>query len=234
MLTALLTLAIQTLAAQPNRFGLPACDASTQHLVTRSAFNLCLSDTHKIPLWSAYELTPSMLHAVSGHRYSFRHDAALAATNADYRNSGYHRSHLVPASDVASNSDAVRESYLLSNAVPQLPELNLSAWRKIENDIRRLAAHSDAVYVVTGALFDCAFPHIGVNRIAVPCATYKVVLALNGEETTAFAVVLANQPGATRRTLSVRELERRAGLDFFPALPTVLQDRIETSTHSLR
>ncbi len=221
MAAALLLLAgIQILTAQPNRFGLPACDAPTQHLITRTAFTLCLSGEHKTPLWTAYELTPAMLHHSSTPRQSFRHDPALAATNADYRNSGYHRSHLVPAADVAYNPEALRDSYLLSNAVPQLPELNLSAWRKIENDIRKLAARSDALYIITGALFDCpGLTHIGPNQVAVPCATYKAVLAIQGDQKIAFATVLTNQPGATRETTTIREIESRAALHFFSALP---------------
>ncbi len=229
MLTALLLLAtLQTASAQPDRFGLPACNAPDQQLSQRTAFTICLSATHNIPLWAAYELTPAMLNA-SAPRQSFRHDPALSATNTDYRNSGYHRSHLVPASDVAANPEAVRDSYLLSNAVPQLPELNLSAWRKIENAIRRLAAHSEALYIITGTLFDCggSVAHIGANQIAVPCATYKAVLALQGGAKITYAVILPNESAATRQTASIRDLESRTGLNLFPSLPIEEQNTIE-------
>ncbi|MBI4902114.1 MAG: DNA/RNA non-specific endonuclease, partial [Acidobacteria bacterium] len=157
MLLTILLLAIQTLSAQPNRFGLPACTAPDQQLATRSAFTLCLSNSHRVPVWTAYQLTPEMLEAPSAPRQHFRRDPELssAASDADYRNSGFHRSHVVPARDLASSPDALRESYYLSNAVPQLPELNMSAWRKIENDIRKLAAQNDSLIILTGALFDC-------------------------------------------------------------------------------
>ncbi|MBI4906669.1 MAG: hypothetical protein HY820_23780, partial [Acidobacteria bacterium] len=58
MVTSLLFLAIQTLSAQPNRFGLPTCTAPDQQLATRSAFTICLSNTHRVPVWTAYQLTP--------------------------------------------------------------------------------------------------------------------------------------------------------------------------------
>ncbi|MBI4903901.1 MAG: DNA/RNA non-specific endonuclease, partial [Acidobacteria bacterium] len=108
MVTALLLLAIQTLSAQPNRFGLPACDAPDQQLATRSAFTLCLSNTHRVPVWTAYQLTPEMLEAPSAARQHFRRDPELAAsaTDTDFRGSGFHRSHLVPARDLASSPDA--------------------------------------------------------------------------------------------------------------------------------
>ncbi|MBI4904376.1 MAG: DNA/RNA non-specific endonuclease, partial [Acidobacteria bacterium] len=94
MLLTTLLLAIQTLSAQPNRFGLPACDAPDQQLATRTAFTLCHSNTHRAPLWTAYQLTPEMLDAPSAPRQHFRRDPELAssAADVDYRNSGFHRS----------------------------------------------------------------------------------------------------------------------------------------------
>ncbi|MBI4902647.1 MAG: DNA/RNA non-specific endonuclease [Acidobacteria bacterium] len=97
MLLTSLLLAIQSLSAQPNRFGLPACTAPHQQLATRTAFTLCLSNTHRVPIWTAYQLTPEMLDAPSAPRQHFRRDHELpaSATDADYRRSGFHRSHLV-------------------------------------------------------------------------------------------------------------------------------------------
>ncbi|MBI4903032.1 MAG: DNA/RNA non-specific endonuclease, partial [Acidobacteria bacterium] len=227
MLLTTLLLAIQTLNAQPNRFGLPTCTAPDQQLATRTAFTICHSNTHRVPVWTAYQLTPEMLDAPSAPRHHFRRDPKLAssATDADYRNSGFHRSHLVPARDLASSHEALRESYFLSNAVPQLPELNISAWRKIENDIRKLASHSDSLIILTGTLFDCDnIQHIGPNHVAVPCATFKIAIALSGGTKSAYAVILPNHPAATRQTVSIREIETRAALDFFSALPTPEQD----------
>ncbi|MBI4906112.1 MAG: DNA/RNA non-specific endonuclease [Acidobacteria bacterium] len=237
MLFTILLLATETLNAQPGRFGLPACDAPDQQLATRTAFTLCHSNSQRVPLWSAYELTPEMLDAPSAARQHFRRDPEFAssATEEDYKRSGFHRSHVVPARDLASSPDALRESYYLSNTVPQLPELNLSAWRKIENDIRKLAAQSDSLYILTGVLLDCdTIRHIGPNQIAVPCAMFKIVLSIKGDTKSAYAVILPNQPGATRQTVSIREIETRASLDFLSALPTSEQDTLESITAPLR
>ncbi|MBI4910675.1 MAG: DNA/RNA non-specific endonuclease [Acidobacteria bacterium] len=236
MLLTILLLAIEPLNAQPNRFGLPACDAPDQQLAARTAFTLCPSNTHRVPLWAAYQLTPEMLNG-SAPRQHFRRDPEFAssATDGDYRNSGFHRSHLVPALDLASSPDALRESYYLSNAVPQLPTLNMSAWRKIENDIRKLAAQSDSLIILTGTLFDCDnIQHIGPNHVAVPCATFNIAIALSGETKSAYAVILPNQPAASRQTVSIREVEQRAGLDFLSALPEAEQDTLESTTTPLR
>ncbi|MBI4905332.1 MAG: DNA/RNA non-specific endonuclease [Acidobacteria bacterium] len=236
MLTILL-LAIQTLNAQPGRFGLPACDGPDQQLASRTAFTLCHSNSRRVPVWTAYQLTSDMLDASSAPRRHFRRDPDLAssASDADYRNSGFHRSHLVPARDLASSPNALRESYYLSNAVPQLPELNMSAWRKIENDIRKLAAHSDMLIILTGTLFDCdIIQHIGPNQIAVPCATFKVAIAIRGKTKFAYAVILANERSASRQNVSVREVEQRSGLNFFSALTSLEQEALESTALPLR
>ena len=64
MRTALFALlAAAHLAAQADRFGLPACSAVDQQLAVRAAFTLCHSNAKKVPVWTAYELTPDKLHA---------------------------------------------------------------------------------------------------------------------------------------------------------------------------
>ncbi|MBI4906899.1 MAG: DNA/RNA non-specific endonuclease [Acidobacteria bacterium] len=111
--------------------------------------------------------------------------------------------------------------------------MNLSVWRRIENDIRKLAAQSDALYILTGALFDCGnIQHIGRNQIAVPCATYKVILSTKGDTKSAYAVILPNQPGATGQTVSIREVEARTSLDFLSAIPSARTEPTRINHHS--
>jgi endonuclease G len=82
---------------------------------------------------------------------------------------------LVPAADVASSEQAVRDSFLLSNVLPQNSSLNSGKWRLLEKAIRRLAADSDLVVVFTGPIFCTKMERIGANRVAVPCQLYKVL-----------------------------------------------------------
>lgn len=169
LLLALLPL----LAAQPDRFGAPNCDAPQFELAVRSGFHICHDSARKVPLWTAYELTPQHLHQPALPRPShFSADRLLArpgATNAGYTRSGFHRGHLIPARDLSYSQESLRATFLLSNAAPQNPSLNAGRWRQLEAAVRALAASSDAIYVVTGTLFD-AFesPTIGPNRVAVP------------------------------------------------------------------
>jgi endonuclease G len=131
----------------------------------------------------------------------------------------------------------MRDSFLLSNALPQNSSLNSGKWRLLEEAIRRLAADADFVVVFTGPIFCATVERIGANRVAVPCQLYKVVLAARGAELTAFAAILPNDSnpagGLDEFATSVAEVERRTGLDFFGALPLALQHSLESSVQRL-
>jgi len=136
----------------------------------------------------------------------------------------------VPALD----RDNSPETFLLSNAAPQTPSLNLGKMRQIENLIRTLAASSDSVTVITGTLFESPTPEtIGLNQVAVPTHFYKAILIhRNGQHSMLAAIV----PNATRITAplshfltTVDEVERRSALDLFSSLPDAEEAALEAS-----
>jgi endonuclease G len=159
-------------------FGSPACPGEP---ADRVFFFLCYSPAHKIPLWVAHNLTPEQLDGAAASRPSrFRQDRGLASPSApdrDYRSSGFHRGHLVPAADFSS-PEAVRATFLLSNVVPQTPSVNTGLWRRLENAVRRAAGAADRVHIFTGTLFEGEPKTIGPNQVAVPSHTYKVILLI--------------------------------------------------------
>ncbi|MBS1827500.1 MAG: DNA/RNA non-specific endonuclease [Acidobacteria bacterium] len=229
----LLIALLPILTAQPDRYGLPACQAPNHELVVHEAFTICHDSAHKVPAWTAYELTAAQLQIPATPRPShFRADHTLqfhGATNTDYTHSGFHRGHLVPARDIANS----RETFLLSNAAPQQPSLNLGRWRQLEDAVRRLAVNADALYIITGTLFTSAPEAIGPNHVAVPSHFYKAILAVHGEQKQVFAIILPNaanlrQPLAGFAT-TVDEIESLTGLDLFPALSETDQAILEQS-----
>jgi DNA/RNA endonuclease G (NUC1) len=119
-------------------FGSPACPGEP---AGRVFFFTCHSPAHKTPLWVAHTLTPEQLDGAAPRPSRFRQDRDLASRSAadrDYRSSGFHRGHLAPAADFPS-PEAVRATFLLSNAVPQTPSANTGPWRRLENAVRRAA-----------------------------------------------------------------------------------------------
>ncbi len=117
-----------------------------------------------------------LLSPTSTRRAYFRRDHYLSipgALLAGYRSTGFSRGHLVPARDVAHDEEALRDSFLLSNAVPQNSVMNRSSRSRLENQVRKLAEEADSVIVVTGAIFTERPDRIGAGGVAVPSALYK-------------------------------------------------------------
>ena len=243
MKLAALHLLASLLLAQPSRFGAPVCLGPERELADHAFFLLCHDSIRKVPSWTAHELTPHRLPAATSHSRYFRHDTALAgpiARNADYRGSGYSRGHMVPAEDLAWSGEAIRSTYVLSNAVPQVQGVNAGLWRELETAVREIAARSDAVYIVTGPIFAASgIEFIGAGQVAVPTHTFKVVLALDGVGKTMYAAIVPNTAACRGRalgefTVTVDEVERQTGLDFFGALDDDEERRLQSARHDFR
>ncbi|MBI3208303.1 MAG: DNA/RNA non-specific endonuclease [Candidatus Solibacter usitatus] len=217
---------LPVLSAQPDRFSTPACTGPGRELAARSTFLICYDSNLRVPVWTGYELTRERIHGSARRPHGFQHDYGLSGVSAydsDYRNSGYSRGHMAPAADFAWSDEAIRATFLLSNAVPQVQAVNQGAWSTIERAVRRIAATADAVYVFTGVLFeDEKQQRIGARQVAVPSHTYKVVLAIKGDSKTMYAAIVPNADvrGEAMENFmaSVEEVECRTGFDFFSAL----------------
>ncbi|MFN7920355.1 MAG: DNA/RNA non-specific endonuclease [Bryobacteraceae bacterium] len=227
------------LLAGPADLGLPACSGPAEELANRTAFVLCHSADRKTAVWTVYELRSAIQTPAAARPKHFRRDTALAtpgAADSDYRNSGWVRGHLVPAADL-SGEQALRDSFLLSNAVPQDGSLNSGKWRLLEDRVRSLAAEADFVIVFTGPVFCSDSVRIGVNNVAVPCALFKVAVASRNAHLTAYAAILPNtgNPTESLRSFytSVAEVERQTGLDFLSALPAKEKAALEASVEPI-
>ena len=226
------------LLAQPARFGSPVCSGPERELADHSHFLLCHDSARKVPLWTAHEIIPHRLPTVATRPRYFRQDTA--ARNADYRGSGYSRGHMVPAEDFSWSDEAIRSTYVLSNAVPQLQSVNAGVWRELELAIREIAARSDATYVVTGPIYvGREIESIGAGQVAVPTHFFKAVLALEGAHKTMYAAIVPNAPSSRRRsldefTVTVQEVERQTGLDLFSALDDEQERQLEMASPRFR
>jgi endonuclease G len=185
--------------------------------------------------WVLYCLSADEVLAKVGHRRdNFRPDPAVptgSATLADYRGSGLDRGHLAPAADMAWSQEAMDESFFMSNMSPQPPAFNRGIWKELEDQVRSFAVAAGELWVTTGPLLEEGLPRIGASGVSVPRAFYKVLLVLEPRpRELAFLLPADAGPAPLERfVLTVDELERRSGLDFYPALPDSLERRLEAT-----
>ncbi|MDX2154841.1 MAG: DNA/RNA non-specific endonuclease, partial [Bryobacteraceae bacterium] len=159
--------------------------------------------------------------------------ALPAALDSDYRHSGFSRGHLAPAADFAWSPDALRATFLLSNAVPQIQSVNAGVWSRLEAAVRSLAAHADALYVFTGPLFEGDPQTIGEGRVAVPTHLFKAVLVVRHRQRTMLAAIVPNSPfprtPLAHFLTTVDDIEARTGLDLFSALDDEEERALESA-----
>jgi endonuclease G len=161
------------------------------------------------------------------------------AENADYGASGYDNGHMAPANDFTRSVEAMKATFILTNAVPQKHGVNGGKWAQLEGAVHDLAAENGTAWILSGPVFAGKTPKtIGPHEVAVSTHTYKVVLLVrpNGEKET-FAFVLPNidKPTGTISdyTFSVNQVEKLTGLNFYDVLPVAEQNKLERAVNGL-
>jgi endonuclease G len=221
----------------PIAFAQPACDAPARRLLDHSFFRICYDSSLKAPVWSEYQLRPEHLAgAAAPRRANFRRDPSApfpTAANADFRSSGHSRGHLVPAADFAWSAEAHQATFFLTNVIAQKQSVNAGRWRVLENAVRRIAATADSVLVFSGPLFDSeTIEFLAPGGVAVPTHTYKVLLAVQAGRRSMFAAIIPNTENPSQPlncfAVTVDEVERRTGFDFFAFLEDAEEDALES------
>ncbi|WP_051296197.1 DNA/RNA non-specific endonuclease [Eisenibacter elegans] len=212
-------------------FGLPAY-SDKDVVVRHSAFALSYNEAHEQADWVAYRLKKNNLRGGVERTDDFRPDPKIptqSATPADYRGSGYDRGHLAPAGDFKYSEKAMSETFFMSNMSPQAPDLNRGIWRILEEQIRTWVRRDGEYFIVTGPILKGGrFQKIGKNNVSVPKEYYKVIL--DPKTPKAIAFIMRNE-GSDKDlqtfVVTIEEVERRTGIDFFPMLPNDLAQELE-------
>ena len=124
------------------------------------------------------------------------------------------------------------DCFSLANMVPQKKSLNSGAWNKLEQKVRNWAMRDSALIVITGPIINKQDLDntIGVSKVVVPGSIYKVILAHHASPMRAIAFIYPNEKpmgGLEKHIVTVDDVERATGLDFFSTLPDDIENKIE-------
>ena len=202
-------------------------------LVRYDAFDVHFNSERGIANCALYELVNNELYGTVERGNEFTADPGVKGCPLpeDYAGSGFERGHLVPAGDLKWNGTAMRQSFMLTNVGPMHKALNEGGWAKLEEKVREWTARDSALLVFTGAVVSDGDTTLASGRVKVPSAYYKVILApcVRPMRVIAFIYPNGHSGGRLRQyAVSVDEVERRTGLDFFPTLPPEEQQRLES------
>ena len=206
-----------------------------EKIIRRSSYTTSYNSDTKCPNWVAWHLTKSHTYGkVQRSNEKFTEDTSAGssrATDWDYYNSTYDRGHMCPAGDNKWDSTAMTETFLFTNICPQNHALNKYEWNDLEIRCREWARRYGAVDIVCGPVYyaDQTPRYIGSNKVRVPDAFFKVVLCRQGNGK-AIGFLYKNNGKKVKMTDAVRtvdQIERITGIDFFPQLDDVTEDRVE-------
>jgi endonuclease G, mitochondrial len=228
------TTLLASVVAAGQQYELPV-QAPREQLIRHTFFSLSYSEGYELPSWAAYQLTPDQAKATGTCREKYTEDRMVTtgtSSTKDYRDAGFIMAQLVPCEDMFISPGAVEESFLMSNVVPQKPAFNKFIWKTNEKLVREWAKEGNTLYIVAGpVLADAPFGSFGPNKVSIPTRYYKAVLDVHGERAIGF-LFRNNVASGTPKSfaISVDELEKITGLDFYPSLPDDLEQAVESSS----
>jgi endonuclease G, mitochondrial len=206
-----------------------------EQVVYHSGFTLSYNEIHEQASWVAYELTAEELIKKVNRSNNFKIDPKIktgSALPSDYSRSGYDRGHLAPAADLSWSQTTMRESFYMSNMSPQKPGFNRGIWKKLESYVRQWAYENKSIYVVTGGILSTVKTSIGESNVGIPLYYYKVILDYTQPEIKGIGFILPNTSNSKplqNFAVSIDEVERRTGIDFFYNLPDIDEQKIEST-----
>lgn len=153
-----------------------------------------------------------------------------------YSHTGYDRGHLAPNYIISRlyGRKAQKQTFLMTNIVPQRPRLNQLVWQRLEEiEADHIAPALEALRVTTGPIFGEDPERIG-NGPAIPVAFYRLWLdRLPDGRLRAMAFIVPQTVRGDERLdqfiVSVDRVEARAHINFYPALPDAMESRIEST-----
>lgn len=159
-------------------------------------------------------------------------------TLADYRNSGYDRGHICPSADRLYSQDVNEQTFYMSNMHPQLHAFNAGIWDNMENQVRawNVSAFRDTLFVCKGGTINSNLKQVKTHTnsgLIVPKYFFMAILCKkNGKyKAIAFWTTHTDTKSSDKKpydyTLSIDELEKKTGIDFFCNLPDDIENEVE-------
>lgn len=201
-----------------------------------NGFTVSFNKDNHTPNYVSWELldTETDGPAPRSNRFLTDYDVEGCPQTSDYTRSGYDRGHMAPSADMKWSTEANADCFTLTNICPQAKALNTGAWKTLEQKCRLWARRDSALCIVAGPIYsDSDNQRLGPTGVRVPSAFFKVIIApyLQSPRGIGFIYPNMSSPGNMKDySMTIDEVERITGYDFFHNLPDQLENQIESAT----
>ena len=209
--------------------------STTNTMVRHQYYMLSYNEPFEQAEWVAYKLRKQHLTHDDRERPHFIEDPKVKSKSADWRNyrgSGYDRGHLCPAGDRRFSEYAYNETFYTSNITPQDRDFNAGVWNRLEQQARFWCKKYGDLTIITGGVLEAGLEEIGDEDVDVPDAFYKIVVRGEGDSSQVLAFLMPHRESSSSLSsflVSVDDLERRTGIDFFEKQSEEWQEKHETT-----
>src|SRR5437764_5219199 len=159
------------------------------YLLNKPYFVVGYNADNGTPNWVSWRVTIEDL-GQSPRKQLFDTDPSLPAsfyhvTQHDYSGFGFDRGHMCPHGDRTATTDMSYATFVMTNVIPQAPNVNRKAWEQLESYSRELVEREHAhLYVLAGPCgrggigSDGPRDVIGRGRVVVPAECWKVIVVV--------------------------------------------------------
>lgn len=235
-------------------FGTPSDgNPANDILLTKSQYVTSYSPLRGGPNWVAWNLNASHFGGAS-RCDCFSPDTTLPdsvykVVTGDYVGSGYSRGHMVMSAERTASAADNRATFLMTNILPQIQDLNGGPWERFETYNNDLAQDSaKELYIVSGGIYSANPATInGAGKVQIPSTTWKIVVIMNRGQglsdvhsASDIRVIAVNMPnvagvqgnGWQMYKTTVDAIEAATGYDFLSALPDNIETAVEAAIGS--
>ena len=219
-------------------------------IINHSAYICSYNPTKRTPNYVAWILTKERVYGNVKRSNNFQGDPSLPSNKRidtnDYVGSGYDRGHMCPSADNRHSQKAMEECFYMTNICPQNHQLNSGTWNDLEMQCREWVKQYQKLYIVSGPIYNGNTKntkngnksYIGRRknlRVEVPDAFFKVILVM-GNTPKGIGYIMPNS--STKKqydsfAVSIDEVERQTGIDFFPTLTDDIEKKVEATAKKL-
>lgn len=215
--------------------GLPVnvSDACHLQILSNQVYTVGYCPTDHGPHWSAYHIAPvkRLVNQPRAETFYPDHRVPDPISTQTYNHSGYDRGHMTPHYAIATRfPDQAHSTFLLSNILPQRPELNRGLWADLESIIARKYGQAGDVWVIIGPIYDQRPAQTLTGLVSVPTRFFHIIYTNTdgGIKALAFIFPQKPEPGSHLDDYlsSIERIEHLTGLSFAPDLPVEARNQL--------